>query len=364
MKKVLAIALFILTVIAIGIFSVNTQHVETDITKQKTKVLFLMNGSKNDNSWGTSHWISMQKIAQELNLDVDYHENIPADVSILSIIDRSIINSKTKIVIGNSFGFGPFLIKSAHKYPNTYFLHASGSTYSSNMASFFGRMYQMRFLSGIVAGLQTKSNKIGYIASFPISEVNRGINAFALGVQYVNKDAKVYVKWTHSWTSDDLAENKLSELLNEQKDIDVLAMHLDTNKILDIAEEKGIWSIGYNTDNAKLYPKTFLTAPIWKWENYYKQKILECLQNRFVGNNSWNGFESDIIDLAPLTNNVTPKAEEIINKVKQQLEDGVYDVFYGPIFDNENNLRVNTDENISDEILLNKFDWYVKGVQL
>ena len=251
----------------------------------------------------------------------------------------------------------------AKKYPDKYFLHAAGNLVADNYSSYFGRIYQCRYLSGIVAGLQTKTDEIGYVAAFEIPEVNRGINAFTLGVKSVNKDAKVYVDWCKSWIGDKEAEDSTNRLIKNH-DIDVLAMHTDSLKPLEIAEEKGIWSVGYNLDNSDKFPKTYLTAPIWKWENFYEPRIRECIYNKFKGKNYWDGYETGIVALAPLTDNVVKGVEAKVKKAQEKFMTGTYDVFYGPIKDNKGKLRVKKEESMSDDTMLNEFDWFVEGVEM
>ena len=219
----------------------------------------------------------------------------------------------------------------------------------------------MRYLTGVVAGLQTETNEIGYVATFPISEVNRGINAFTLGVRSVNPDATVYVRWTDSWTSDS-ATAKMTELLLSEHNIDVLTMHTDSLEPLRIADEHGIMSIGYNIDNSSLYPESFLTAAVWDWEKFYTSHILKCLQGKFEGDNYWSGSETGIINIASLSAHAKEGISEAVEKKREQLNNGVYDVFYGPIYDNKGNLRIAEGESMTDNAMLNEFDWYVEGV--
>ena len=279
MKKVFTTILIFICIIIVGIFLIRINQQETDVTKTQTKVGFVLNGKVNDNSWGESHYNGMQISAKELNLDVIYKEDVPENENCKETIE-SLIEEGCKIIICNSFGFGEWELECAKKYPEVYFFHATGVEELDNLSTYFGRIYQMRYLSGIVAGMQTETNEIGYVAAFPIAEVNRGINAFTRGVQLVNPDAKVYVEWSGSWIGEEENAETVKELIDEHN-IDVLAMHSDATSPLEIAEEKGIWSIGYNVDNSESFPNTYLTAPVWNWEKFYEPRILECLQGKF-----------------------------------------------------------------------------------
>ena len=359
MRKIFIVAGIIVVAIITGIFVINIYEAETEVTKETTKVGVILNGNVDDKSWSQSHYDGLEKTAKELNLSVAYKESVVVD-DIPKMLDE-FVEDGCKIIIANSFEFGEYINAAAEKYPEIYFLHATGVGQGKNLSTYFGRMYQIRYLSGIVAGLQTKTNEIGYVAAFPISEVNRGINAFTLGVRSVNGDAKVYVSWTNSWNSDEAAEEATNELLASHN-IDVLAMHTDSVEPLKISEEKNVMSIGYNVDNSEEYPDTYLTAAIWDWENFYTPNILKCLQGKFVGNHYWEGVETGIVSMAPLTEKVEDGVAEIVVQEMAKLSRGTFDVFYGPIYDNEGNIRVQEGESITDYVMLNEFEWYVEGV--
>lgn len=360
MRKILAVSGVIIGIILIGIILIRVRETDIEVTREKTKVGFILNGSINDHSWGQAHYEGMEQCAEVLNLEVYYCENVPADEQCRDCIEE-LIDRGCEIIICNSFGFGDYALAAAEEHRDIYFFHATGVEETDNLATYFGRIYQMRYLSGIVAGLQTDTNEIGYVAAYPIPEVNRGINAFTLGVREVNPDANVYVEWTQSWTEDTEAEAATEKLLAEHS-IDVLTIHTDTNRTLEIAEERGIWCIGYNMDNIGMYPNTFLTAPVFEWENFYEPHILECLQGKFAGVHYWDGAETGIVSLAPLSRNVKSGIQTRVDEETQKFRSGTFDVFYGPITDTEGNVRVREMESMTDTEMLNSFDWYVEGV--
>ena len=359
MKKVVSVIAIILTIVIAGIFLINGKKENTDVTKKQTKVGCLLIGSCDDKSYNQSHYEAMEKTADTLNLQVIYKENVPTDEACMAVME-DLIGEGCEIIICNSYDYGEWALQVAENNPNIYFFHASGIKQSKNLATYFGRIYQMRYLSGIVAGMQTEKDEIGYVAAFPISEVNRGINAFTLGVRAVNPDAVVHVEWCNSWTDDEAAGVAAEKLF--AYDVDVIAMHTDSIRALELAEERGIWSIGYNVDNQENFPDTFLTAPIWQWQNYYEPYILKCLQGKFKEENYWEGTSTGVVDLAELSDEVKPGVAEKVAEAKEKLESGIFDVFYGPITDNEGKLRIAEGENMSDEAMLNQFDWYVEGV--
>lgn len=323
-------------------------------------VAMIMRGVCNDHSWNESHCKAIENVAQRLNLNVAYYENTPPDSTAYNNMEKAIADG-AEIVIANSFDFGAAAMSVAKKHPKVKFLHAAGVRSGANLLTYYGRIYQMRYLSGIVAGLKTKTNEIGYLASFKISEVVRGLDAFALGVQKVNPQAKVFVNWTHSWSDESMSAEAMHSLLRAHN-IDVLTVHLDALSPYEIADEKGIWIVGYNMDNSSHFPNHFLTAPVWHWENFYESRIRDILSGNFVSGRSWLGMESGVVDLAPLSAHVDEEISKIVAHEREMLAKSRYDVFWGPIVDSHGNVRVEKGECISDEDLLEHFDWYVKGV--
>ena len=361
-KLVYIISAVIIAIIVAGLLPTNVTKKNTDITREKTKIAIVMGGSVDDRSWGQSHYEGLQETAKKLNLDVVFRENIPADKFAESVLE-GLIAGGIKIIVANSFQFGPYVHEVAKNHPDVKFFHASGVKSSPNVATFFGRIYQMRYLSGIVAGMQSKTGRIGYVAAFDIPEVIRGINAFALGVKKANPDAKVIVRWTGSWRDDERCANATRTLLSHDS-IDVLTLHTDSREPMRIADSLGVWIVGYNWDNADLYPDHYLTAPVWRWEKFYTKHIFETLKKKFVGKRYWEGLNSGIVDLAPFTSHVDSATIELVAKEKQKFQSGFFDVFYGPIEDNSGTIRVNEGESMSDDDLMNHFNWFVKGVEI
>jgi len=362
MRKIAYIAGIFIAAILIVIFLTHGKEVDTDVTKEKTMVGLILNGAKDDHSWSQSHYEGIMRAAEDLNLEVLCRESVPATEECRDVMEE-FAEAGCRIIITDSYNYGEFELAEAQEHPEIFYYHATGVEESDNLATYFGRIYQMRYLTGIVAGLQTETNEIGYVAAFQISEVNRGLNAFTLGVRSVNPDAVVHVGWSNSWTDYD-ATKAAAESLIDSTDIDVLAMHTDSLAALDAAAEHGIWSIGYNMDNSELYPDTFLTAPVWDWENFYEPQILACLQGKFQSKHYWEDAVSGVINIAPLTENVKSGTDAVVQEAFDKLKSGTFDVFYGEIRDADGNVRVNEGESMTDEAMLNEFDWYVEGVEI
>ncbi len=359
MKKIIITVIIVVIAIVAGIILINVSETNTDVTEKPTKVGVILNGLKDDKSWSQSHYEGLEETAKQLNLNITYKEYVSVDTVIADI--EAFINDGCEIIIANSAAYSEQVVEIAQHYPDVNFFHATGVVCSKNLCTYFGRMYQMRYLTGIAAGLQTETNEIGYAAAFPIPEVNRGLNAFALGVRSVNPDAKIYVRWINSWNDDTAAADATKALINDHN-IDVLAIHTDSLEPLRVADDNDVMSIGYNIENSALYPDTYLTAAVWDWEKFYTSHILKCLQGKFEGVNYWESADTGMIDIAPLSEKAKNGIEQAIDAEYQKLRSGTFDVFYGPIYDNEGNLRIAEGESMTDDAMLNEFDWYVEGV--
>ena len=211
--------------------------------------------------------------------------------------------------------------------------------------------------------MRTGTGEIAYVAAIPIPEVVRGVNAFTLGVKSVRPDAVVHVKYCNSWVDDDAAEEAAVALFDRYP-VDICATHTNSMMPNEEADRRGIWSIGYNKDNAAKYPDTWLTACEWRWAPVYREQIMSFLTDKFVGTKEWLSMADGIVGLSPLTGNVADGTEEAVKEAKDRFADGLFDVFHGPIKDNEGNIRVEEGTAMSDDDMLNSFDWYVEGVSV
>jgi len=204
----------------------------------------------------------------------------------------------------------PTILRVAKDYPQVVFMHCSGYKIAKNVGTYFGRMYQARYLTGLVAGSMTKTGKIGYVAAHPIPEVTRGINAFALRVEKVNPNAKVYVVWTGAWY--DPARPKEAALSLIDQGCDVIAQHQDSPVPQQAAQEKGVYSIGYHSNMYKFAPKSHLTAAIWNWSVIYSYVVEQVMKGRWKSEEIWWGIGKGVVDIAPFNPIVPNKVKELV----------------------------------------------------
>ena len=275
--------------------------------------------------------------------------------------ERVILNMARKgydLIFATSFGYMDPMLKVAKQFPETTFMHCSGFKTADNMGTYFGRMYQARYLSGMVAGAMTKSNIMGYVAAFPIPEVIRGINAFTLGAQSVNPDVTVRVVWTKTWYDPATEKEAAKSLLDVGAD--VIAQHQDSPGPQEAAEEKGVYSVGYNSDMSKFAPKAHLTAPVFNWAPIYTNAVKQVQAGEWKSESIWVGLEAGVVDLAPMGAMVPKDVQEKVMAKKQAIIAGEKD-FVGPIKDQGGTEKVAAGQAMADGDMLG-MTWFVEGV--
>jgi basic membrane protein A len=370
-KKILLLVTIILSLTLVIVGCTSEQPTQTSQTSEQTPevpveeigeefvVGFIYTSPAGDGGWSTSHDYGRQAVEQELGVKTLYVENVPESQEIENIM-RDMISQGAKVIFATSYGYMEYVSNVAAEYPDVVFLHASGYESSDNMINYFGRIYQARYLTGIVAGLKTESNKIGYVGAYPIPEVIRGINAFALGVQSVNPDAEVSVRWTHTWYDPATEKEAAVALLDEG--VDVIAQHQDTAGPQQAAEEKGVWSVGYHTDMSMTAPEANMTSAIWDWAPYYVNQVSQVMDGTWTPVNYWGGMEDGVVELAPLTKNAPEGAQEILDEVTASIMSGENKIFVGPLYGQNGDLVVAEGVELTDEELLSMM-WFVQGVK-
>jgi basic membrane protein A len=321
------------------------------------KVGFVYIGTIHDEGYTQAH--DKGRLAIEaLGIKTAYIENVSENADCEKAI-RDLIDQGCTVIYTTSFGFMDWTIKVAADYPQVYFSHCSGYKRAANVSTYFGKIYQARYLSGIAAGLKTAVNRIGYVAAMPIPEVIRGINAFTLGVQSVNPDATVQVIWTNTWFDPTVEKQAALELLN--KGCDVIAQHQDTTAPQIAAQERGAFAVGYNVPTANAAPRAYLTAPLFHWEVFYVDDVKHIQAGTWKSRAYWEGFRNGTVSLDALTGNNAPEAAEKIAEVQAKIVAGTFDPFTGPLADQSGTLKVTDGVRMSDDEIWN-MGWFVQGV--
>lgn len=276
---------------------------------------------------------------------------------------NELIEAGCNIIFATSWGYMEKVNEAATAHPEIIFSHCSGyMSNDTNFNNYFGQIYQARYLAGIVAGLKTKSNKIGYVAAQDNNnpEVTGGIDAFALGVKSVNPDAKVYVKVTNTWF--DLQKEKAAAVALLDEGCDVITQHQDTTQPMVAAQERGAYGIGYNSDMAKQVPDAVLTSVVWHWGVYYTAAVQAAIDGTWTADNYFKGMNEKLLGLTELTSLCAEGTQEKVDEATQKILSGELKVFAGEIKDNEGTVRVKAGESLDDAYIAGQINWYVDNV--
>ena len=356
--------------------------------EKKIKAGFIYIGPTGDYGWSYAHEQGKQYAESKLPwLDTVIVESV-AESDSLRIIDRLVQQQHCDVIFTTSFGYMDDTVKAAAKYPDTQFMHCSGFKRSANMGTYFGDLYQMYYLNGLMAGALTKSNKLGYVAAFPIPELVRHIDAFALGAKAANPDATVDVKWIYAWYGPDKAKEAAEALIAEG--CDTLAFTEDTPAVIEVGQshcEKGkqIYTFSHYSPMQAYGKDTVVSGQLMDWGGMY----VKCLQDIYDGtwdpsqDTWWLAKEKAALLGGSIDQAINAKfipvlkeaminskdfgqisAYDLVMKRYEQMKEGVevFDPFAGPISDNKGELKIKDGERASKDDLLNIM-YYVDNVK-
>ena len=340
------------------------------ISKDKIRVGVLHLSDPAEGSGYTyTHDLGIQAMQQNLGLsDEQIDRKINVDDSDKEATEKAIqecVDDGCNIIFTTSWGYMDATEEMAEKYPDIYFAHGTGyKSNGKNFVNYFGRIYQARYLSGIVAGMNTKTDKLGYVAAMDSSnsEVTGGIDAFALGVYSVNPDAKIYVKVTNSWFDPDAEKAAAQTLLN--MDCDVVTQHCDTEYPQTMAQEKGVYGIGYNSDMSKNAPDACLCSVIWNWGAYYTAAVQSVIDGTWDGSNYYGGMNENLVGITSLADFCTDGTQEAVDTAKEVILSGKNGVFDGVIETNTGETVGEEGKTLDDATITGGINWYFKTVEV
>lgn len=276
---------------------------------------------------------------------------------------KECIDEGCNIIFSTSWGYMETTAQMAEEYPDVYFSHGTGyMSNGKNFNNYFGRIYQPRYLSGIVAGMNTKTNKIGYVAAMGSenSEVTGGIDAFALGVYSVNPSAQIYVKVTNSWYDPEAEKAAASTLLD--MNCDVITQHCDTTYPQLLAQQKNVYSIGYNSDMSKDAPDACLCSVIWNWSAYYTAAVQSVIDGTWDGSNYYGGMNENLVGITQLADFCKSGTQQKVDEAKKDIISGKLGIFDGVIETNTGTTVGESGKTLKDSDITGNINWYFKTV--
>jgi len=323
------------------------------------KAGFIYVGPVGDHGWSYQHHEGRNAV-EAAGIKTTYVESVPEGADAERVI-RQLASSGHGIIFTTSFGYMDPTNKVAKDFPNVKFEHATGyKREHPNVSTYSARFYEGRTILGTIAGTMTKTNTIGYIASFPIPEVIRGINSFTLAAQKVNPNIKTKIVWVFTWY-DPGKEAEAAQALIDQG-ADVIAQHTDSTAAVQVAEKAGVWAFGQASDMQKFAPNAVLTSIIDDWAPYYVQRSKAAKKGTWKQQDTWHGLKEGMVAMGDYN---PAMGADLVKKVKQLQKDlasGKVHSFTGPIYDQKDNVLVSLGS-VADDGMLAGMNVYVKGVE-
>jgi simple sugar transport system substrate-binding protein len=298
---------------------------------------FIYVGSKSDYGYNQAH-AEGAKTLTAMGIKVREEENVPETLDVQKTMESMINLDGASVLFPTSFGyFDPHILKMAEKYPNVIFLHCGGmyteGKHPKNVGSYFGYIDEAQYVAGIVAGMTTKTNKLGFVAAKPIPQVLRNINSYTLGAKSVNPKVTLSVIFTGDWSMPVKEAEAANSLIDQGAD--VLSSHVDSPKvIIETAERRGVFSTGYHASQAALAPKGYLTGAEWNWETVYKYYVDKIQKGEPFEHLLRGGFKEGFIKMSAYGPAVSDAAKAKADEAKKKFMDGTLLIYSGPLKDN------------------------------
>lgn len=328
--------------------------------EEKLKIGFVYCCPVGDLGWSYEHDIGRKAIEEALGdkVETTFVESVEEGADAERVI-RQLAQKGNKLIFTTSFGFMNPTLKVAKKFPKTMFEHATGFKRAKNVSTYSARFYEGRHVIGLIAGKMTKTNTVGYIASFPIPEVVRGINAAYLAAKSVNPDVQFKIVWVNTWFDPGKEADAARALIDQGAD--VLMQHTDSPAAMKVAEEKGIHAFGQASDVSRFGPNAQLTAIIDDWAPYYVARAKAALDGTWKSEDAWGGIKSGMVAFAPYGPAVPADVQKMAEDAKKALADGSLHAFTGPINKQDGSVWLKAGETAPDGDLLG-MNFYVEGI--
>lgn len=347
-------------VVALGLVA-TTGAIKTGQAAEKLKVAFAYCCPVGDLGWSHEHDQGRQAVAEAFGDRVEtvFVESV-ADGPDAERVIRQLAQDGAGVIFGTTFGFMNPMLKVAKAFPGVKFEHATGFKRADNLSTYSARFYEGRHVIGLVAGKMTKTNTIGYVASFPIPEVVRGINAAYLAAKSVNPAIRIKVVWVNSWFDPGKEADATRALIDQGADI--IMQHTDSPAPMKIAEEAGIHAFGQASDMARFGPRAQLTAIIDDWKPYYIARVQAVLDGTWRSTDTWDGIGPGMVAFAPWGPAVPEDVRALAETAKAEIAAGTRHPFTGPVNRQDGSVWLKDGVTAPDGDLLG-MNFYVEGIE-
>jgi simple sugar transport system substrate-binding protein len=325
------------------------------------KIAFAYVGPVGDAGWTFAHDKARKAIEAEFGAKVttSFVENVPEAADAERVM-RDLVAQDVQLVFGTTFGYMQPMLKVAADAKDVKFEHATGYKTAANLRTYDARTYEGAYMVGVIAGGMTKTNVLGVVASIPIPEVIRNIDAFTLGAQSVNPAVTTRVVWVNKWFDPPKEGEGAQALLDGGAD--VLMQNTDSSAVLQAAEKAGKYGFGWDSDMQKFGPSAHLASAVIDWAPYYKKAVKDVLDGTWKTEQTWWGVAQGAIDVVSVSDKVPAPIKDKLAAVKRGLGDGSFAIWKGPIADQAGK-EVIAASQVADDNFLHAINFYVKGVQ-
>lgn len=328
--------------------------------QEPLKVGFIYVGPVGDMGWSFQHDLGRKAVEEAYGDKVvtSFVESVPEGPDAERVLTQMALEGN-KIIFATSFGFMDSVMNVAAKFPDVKFEHATGYKRADNVATYDARFYEGRAVIGTIAGRMTKTNKIGYIASFPIPEVIQGINSAYIHAKKVNPDVEMKVVWAYTWFDPAKEADAAAALIAEG--VDVMMQHTDSTAPQAKAQEAGILTFGQASDMSAFAPAPRVSAIIDNWAPYYVERVGMMLDGTWKSEGSWKGIGDGEVKIGEITDAVPAEVKQEALDLAAKIGSGEYHPFTGPLKKQDGSEWL-AEGQVADDATLSGLNFYVEGI--
>ncbi|MFT3850549.1 MAG: BMP family ABC transporter substrate-binding protein [Propionivibrio sp.] len=344
------------TVAVLAMASLTTAHAADPL-----KAGFVYIGPTGDHGWTYSHDQGRKALEEQSGGKVQtaFVESVQETADAERVF-RDLAQKGNKVIFGTSFGYMNQMVKVAKAFPNTTFMHATGYKTAKNLGIYDVRTYEGSYMLGVVAGKMSKNNKVGYVASIPIPEVIRNINAFTIGARSVNPNITTKVIWVNSWF--DPGKEREAALAHIAQGADVLMQNTDSPAVVQTAQEKGVMGFGWDSDMTKFGGKAHLAASVLNWGVVYKKVVDDVQAGTWKNDEIWWGVKEGAVNIDNFAADLPADVKKLAEERRDAIKADKLHPFTGPLKDQSGKEVLAAGKSYTDADL-KKMNFYVEGVE-
>ena len=339
-------------------------------TGKQIRIGVVYNGDpRTGTGYSYAYWAGIMKMQKHLGLDdsqiISRSSISESDNTAIDEAFHELVKAHCNIIFATSVGFMEACSEYAAKYPDIVFSVCSGTeSNGTNFVNYFGRLYEARYLSGIIAGMNTRTDRVGFVAAKGMknSEVTGSVNAFAMGVREVNPKCRVMVCCTESWNDPDKETAAAEQLIDHG--CDILAQHCDSPSAQIAAARAGVMGIGYNSDMKEVAPQSVLTSVVWDWSVYYTQAVQKMMNGTWNGYNYYGGIQDGLVNITEPAKICLPESTEKAEQARLDILSGNLKIFSGEMKTNDGQICGQKGSVLSETKIREEMNWYFQNVQI